>query len=178
MGGGKVSPRLAEGPQVCAASCFRGPSVEQRTLVSQRCAHQGYEGWGREEEGPVRRSVPGQRVVGRGAKLSGHHWPLSVSLGSAGGSRDRSLNRRLLSSCSLLGVHPQAGHSGLSAGPQRVLQFRDPPAERPPNLQVAAPRRRKRRRRTRPGRQRSRSCCTVPASASGSTCAWGSASCP
>lgn len=92
MGGGKVSSRLAEGPQVCAVSCFRGPSLEQRTLVSQRRAHQGYEGWGREEEeGPVRRSVPGQRVVGRGAKLSGHHWLLSVSLGSAGGSRDRSL---------------------------------------------------------------------------------------
>ena len=35
-----------------------------------------------------------------------------------------------------------------------------------------------RRRRTRPARRRSRRCCTVRASVSGSTCAWGSASCP
>lgn len=83
-----MSPRLAEGPQVCVASCFRGPPLEQRTLVFQRRAHRGYRDWGREEEGPVRRSVPGQRVWEQNFRGTAG---LSVSLGSAGGSRDRSL---------------------------------------------------------------------------------------
>lgn len=88
-------------------------------MVSQRRAHQGYEGWGREEEGPVRRPVPGQRVVGRGAKLSGHHWLLSVSLGSAGGSRDRSL----IAGCLVVswvftrGLNTWVSLPGLSEGP-------------------------------------------------------------
>lgn len=96
-----MSPRLAEGPQVCVASCFRGPPLEQRTLVFRRRAHRGYRGWGREEEGPVRRSVPGQRVVERGAKLSGHHWP-QCKLGERGRQPGWVFKSQVLGSCSLL----------------------------------------------------------------------------
>lgn len=145
--------------------------------MSQWRAHRGYGGGGREEEGPVRPSIPGQRVVGRGAKLLGQHW-LQCELGERGRRPGHVLSRQVVGSCSHLGairgLDPRVSLLGLES----TLRFRGPPVERPPNLQVAAPRRRRRRRRTPPGRPRSRSCCTVPASVSGSTCAWGSASCP
>lgn len=171
----QASPRT---PSLCGLLLLGGHLWSQEPWCPSGEQAEGSGAGGEKRRGLSGRMSPGNVLWEEKQNFLLNLWP-QFKLGERGRRPGQVFSRRLLSSCSLLVVQPRAGPSGLLAGSlMGVLQFRGPPAERLPNLQVAALRRRRRRRRTRPARRRSRSCCTVPASVSGSTCAWGSASCP
>ena len=77
-------PRLARGTQFCAVSCFRGSSVEQRTLVSQWRALRGYGAGGERRKGLSGGLSLGNVLWENEQNFRGtHHWPQS-KVGAAG----------------------------------------------------------------------------------------------